>query len=99
MVLRGYCAGTLGTMRPRRNAFSSNELLHIEASFVPVQWTLPSDQGHRNKLPISMGDTQPFALQPLCSDMRIETCACSTAGDYIAARALIAVRWGPVAAS
>jgi hypothetical protein len=60
MVLRGYCAGTFGTMRPRRNAFSSNELLHIEASFVPVQWTLPSDQGHRNKLPISMDDTQPF---------------------------------------
>jgi hypothetical protein len=40
-----------------------------------------------------------IALQPLCSDMRIETCACWTAEDYIAARALIVVRWGPVAAS
>jgi hypothetical protein len=64
---------------PRRDAFSSNWLLRMEASFVPAQWTLPSDQGRRNKLPISILDTRPspaVALQPSCSDMRIETCAC-----------------------
>jgi hypothetical protein len=33
----------------------------VKASFVPVQWTQPSDQGRRNKLPISIGDTQPFS--------------------------------------
>lgn len=64
---------------PRRNTFSSNWLSRMEASFVPAQWTLASDQGRRNKLPISIVDTRPspaIALQPSCSDMRIATCAC-----------------------
>jgi hypothetical protein len=33
----------------------------MKASFVPVQRTQPSDQGRRNKLPISIGDTRPFS--------------------------------------
>jgi hypothetical protein len=32
----------------------------MRPSFVPVQWAQPSDQGRRNKRPISIGNTQPF---------------------------------------